>query len=264
VRFRDKVEGRSAFIRARKVEARYAAQLRKIARHVGDIVKAFSPDDPLLSGKVSAALHRYGDIIGGWADATAKRMVEEVAARDKLAWMEVSRRMGRGLREEIETAPTGRVMQERLNEQVSLIKSIPFEAAERVRNLENEGIVQGRRSNYIAEEIMKSGDVAKSRANTIARTEVSRTATELTRARAEHVGSTGYIWRTAEDSDVRDSHREMEGKFVRWDQPPTIDGMKGHAGQFPNCRCYPEPVIPDDQGSAGHVPQLGRPRPRGR
>jgi uncharacterized protein with gpF-like domain len=38
----------------------------------------------------------------------------------------------------------------------------------------------------------------------------------------------------------------MEGKFVTWDDPPTLDGMKGHAGQFPNCRCYPEPVIPED------------------
>ncbi|MFJ6322272.1 MULTISPECIES: phage minor head protein [unclassified Rhizobium] len=247
MRFRDKAEGKSSFIRARKVEARYSAQLRKIARHVGDIVKAFAPDDPMLSTKVSGALQRYGDIIGGWAEATAKRMVEDVAARDKAAWMEVSRRMGRGLREEIETAPTGRVMRERLNEQVSLIKSIPLEAAQRVRDLANEGIVQGRRSNYIAEEIMRSGDVAKSRANTIARTEVSRTATELTRARAEHVGSTMFIWRTAEDSDVRDSHRALNGKAFRWDDPPECDpGYRALPGAIFNCRCYPEPILPEE------------------
>ena len=36
----------------------------------------------------------------------------------------------------------------------------------------------------------------------------------------------------------------MEGKFVSWDSPPTLDGMTGHAGEFPYCRCYPEPVIP--------------------
>jgi len=247
MKFRDKAEGRSAFIRARKVEARYAAQLRKIARHVGDIVKAFSPDDPLLSNKVGEALRRYGDIIGGWAEATAKRMVEDVAARDKAAWMEVSRRMGRGLRQELETAPTGRVMRERLDEQVSLIKSIPLDAAQRVRDLANEGIVQGRRSNYIAEEIMKSGDVAKSRANMIARTEVSRTATELTRARAEHVGSTMFIWRTAGDSDVRDSHRALNGKAFRWDDPPECDpGYRALPGAIFNCRCYPEPILPEE------------------
>ncbi len=249
MKFRDKAEGRSAFIRARKVEARYAAQLRKIARHVGDIVKAFSPDDPLLSSKVGEALRRYGDIIGGWAEATAKRMVEDVASRDKAAWMEVSRRMGRGLRQEIETAPTGRVMRERLDEQVSLIKSIPLDAAQRVRDLANEAIVQGRRSNYIAEEIMKSGDVAKSRANMIARTEVSRTSTELTRARAEHVGSTHFMWVTAGDSDVRHDHKILDGKVFAWDDPPIADlrsGTKALPGCIWNCRCFASPIIPDD------------------
>jgi uncharacterized protein with gpF-like domain len=38
----------------------------------------------------------------------------------------------------------------------------------------------------------------------------------------------------------------MEGKFVAWDKPPKLtDGTTGHAGEFPNCRCYPEPVIPE-------------------
>ena len=36
-----------------------------------------------------------------------------------------------------------------------------------------------------------------------------------------------------------------------WDSPPTLDGMKGHAGEFPNCRCYPEPVIPRLDGNGG-------------
>ncbi|MDR0067994.1 phage head morphogenesis protein, partial [Acinetobacter sp. 11520] len=30
-----------------------------------------------------------------------------------------------------------------------------------------------------------------------------------------------------------------------WDNPPTLDNLKGHAGCLPNCRCYPEPSIPD-------------------
>lgn len=43
---------------------------------------------------------------------------------------------------------------------------------------------------------------------------------------------------------ARPSHRAMEGRFVSWDSPPRLDGMTGHAGEFPYCRCYPEPVIP--------------------
>jgi SPP1 gp7 family putative phage head morphogenesis protein len=249
-KWRDKAgerPSRSAFIRAQKAASFYGAQLRKIARHVGDIVNAFPAGDPQAASKVDEALRRYSEMIDSWARATARRMVEEVAARDKTAWMEVSRRMGKGLREEIESAPTGQIMRQRLDEQVTLIKSIPTEAAERVRKLANEGIIQGRRANYIAEEIMKSGDVARARANTIARTEVSRTATELTRARAEHIGSTMFIWRTAGDSDVRDSHRALNGKAFRWDEPPECDpGYHALPGAIFNCRCYPEPIIEDD------------------
>ncbi|MDR8377773.1 phage head morphogenesis protein, partial [Acinetobacter baumannii] len=55
----------------------------------------------------------------------------------------------------------------------------------------------------------------------------------------------GYIWRTSEDGDVRPSHKAMNGKFVAWNSPPTLDNLKGHAGCLPNCRCYTEPVIPN-------------------
>jgi uncharacterized protein with gpF-like domain len=35
----------------------------------------------------------------------------------------------------------------------------------------------------------------------------------------------------------------MDGQFVKWSEPPTLDGLTGHAGALPNCRCYPEPVV---------------------
>ena len=89
------------------------------------------------------------------------------------------------------------------------------------------------------------GYVTKARARLSARTAGARTAMELTKARAQSVGSEGYIWRTVRDSDVRPSHKGMEGKFVRWDDPPTLDNLTGHAGGLPNCRCYAEPIIPD-------------------
>lgn len=173
-------------------------------------------------------------------------MLREVNRRDEAAWAEYTRELSRALRTEIRTAPTGAAMRALLAEQVTLIKSIPLDAAQRVHRLTLEGIENSTRASAISKEIQRSGAVAESRADLIARTEVARTASTLTQARAEHVGSEGYIWRTSGDSDVRESHRDMNGKYVRWDSPPTLDKMTGHAGQFPNCRCYPEPVIPED------------------
>lgn len=176
-------------------------------------------------------------------------MLREVNRRDEAAWAEYTRELSRALRTEIRTAPTGAAMQALLAEQVTLIKSIPLDAAQRVHRLTLEGIENSTRASVISKEIQRSGAVAESRADLIARTEVARTASTLTEARALHVGSEGYIWRTSDDSDVREDHRELEGKFIRWDSPPIADkrtGRRAHAGCIYGCRCYPEPVIPED------------------
>lgn len=241
---------RRAYKSARKVERQYTASLRRVARHIGEIVSGLSPDGeitPDVAIAIDMALERYAQVLQPWAGAVASRMITEVAARDEATWFEVSRKMGRALRKEIETAPTGKIMRERLLDQVQLITSLPREAAERVRTLANEAIVQGTRPTELAKEILRTGEVAESRAILIARTETSRTATELTRARAEHVGSTHFIWRTAGDSDVRPSHRKLNGKVFRWDSPPECDlGHHALPGSIWNCRCFPETIISED------------------
>jgi SPP1 gp7 family putative phage head morphogenesis protein len=183
-------------------------------------------------------LRRYAEILEPWARVVAARMIQDVSARDAAAWSAHGKLLGRALKQEIMGAPTGEAMRKALAEQVHYITSIPRDAAERVHKLTTEGIVSGRRAEDIAKEIMASGSVSKSRAELIAQTEVSRTATALTQARAEYVGSISYVWRTSKDSAVRPSHKKMEGVVVRWDSPPTLDKMVGHAGQLPRCRCW--------------------------
>lgn len=245
VRHRDDIGARSVFIRAKKFGERYAVTLRKAARHVDDIIKGFNA--ATLQGQVliQAALIRYREALRPWAEATADRFVAEVAAADRNAWRRISGQLGRGIEKEITSAPIASVVAQMKSEQVRLITSLPTEAAERVNKLVTEGLSTGRRANEIAKDIYETGSVTKSRATLIARTETGRAATTLTQARAQHIGSPGYIWKTAGDSDVRASHKAMQGKFVAWDEPPTLDGLTGHAGALPNCRCYVAPVIPD-------------------
>lgn len=243
---RDRTLRRHNPTRARRAEKQYATQLRKIARHVGDIINGFPPDNPEAVPSIETILRQYADVLGGWATRTAATMLADVSARDAQTWMELSGEISKALRDEIRNAPTGELMREMLAEQVTLIKSLPLEAAQRVHDLTLKGIEDGTRAKEIAKEIARSGEVSMNRANLIARTEVARTASKLTEARATHIGSEGYIWRTSKDSDVRHSHKEMEGKYVRWDTPPKLsDGTVTHAGQIYNCRCYPEPVIPE-------------------
>lgn len=191
-------------------------------------------------------MESYAQALEPWAQATASRMLADVNARDQAEWMEHAREMSAGMRETIRRTPVGQKLQALLREQVHLITSLPREAAQRVHELTLAGLENSTRASEIAKEIGRTGEVTASRARLIARTEVARTASQLTEARALHVGSVAYVWRTAGDGDVRPSHKEMAGKVVRWDSPPTLDGMTGHAGSFPNCRCHPEPILPDE------------------
>lgn len=230
----------------RKIERHYERQLRKVARHVGEIIEAFPPGDPAALPSIEHILRAYSATLTGWATVTARRMLEQVEKADATAWAERTREMGQALRDEIRGADTGQVMQLLMYEQVELIKSIPLEAAQRVHDWTIKGIEDATRSKEIAAEILRSNDVAASRATLIARTEVARTASKLTEARATAVGSTHYIWRTVRDGDVRTSHKQMDGKPFEWANPPTLsDGTTTHPGQIYNCRCYPEPIIPE-------------------
>jgi SPP1 gp7 family putative phage head morphogenesis protein len=240
---------RERFLAGRKAETQYGIRLRQVAKHIGDMVRGIAPQGELFdladASRIVDMLRRYAEILEPWARVVAARMIQDVSARDAAAWSAHGKLIGRALKQEIMGAPTGVAMRKALEEQVGYITSIPRDAAQRLFNLTTEGIVSGTRAKEIAAQIMASGSVSKSTSMMLARTGVSTTATALTRARAEYVGSEGYIFRTSKDGDVRPSHKKMEGVFVKWSEPPTLDNWTGHAGEFVNCRCFCQPILMD-------------------
>jgi SPP1 gp7 family putative phage head morphogenesis protein len=210
------------------------------------LVRGLAPDGTLESSpKLVSALRSYADTIEDWAYSVAGYMLADAARRDLAMWTKHSKEMGQELRKEIRQAPTGQILQQLQAKQVELIKSIPLDAAERVHRLSMEATISSARANVVARAILETESVSEAKARLIARTEVSRVASNLVQARSQYAGSDGYIWRTSGDMDVRDSHAKMEGVYVRWGAPPTLDGMTGHAGTLPNCRCFAEPIFPD-------------------
>jgi SPP1 gp7 family putative phage head morphogenesis protein len=228
----------------RKMEIRYSRQLRKIAGYIDTLVKGFNVNDPRTHPLIVSALNEYANTLDFWAKNAAGRIITDVALRDEKTWLIYAQDLSRGVKDQIRNTDIGAVYQQLLNEQIRLIKSLPLEAAQRVSDLSTRALIEGSRASELSSLILATGHVTKSRANTIARTEVSRAQSVFTQARAENLGSDGYIWRTSDDLDVRDSHKAMNGKFVKWDEPPTLDKMTGHAGCLPNCRCYCEPLLP--------------------
>ena len=225
-------------------ERSYATSLRQVAKHVGDIVRGFghAPDElpPMLE-----MLRKYSELLTPWASNVGWRMLQNVNARDLAAWKSRGETISAELKREVLNAPTGETMRKLLALQVGLIKSIPLDAAQRAQKLAVEGLEGGRRYSEMVEEIARSGAVSLSKATTIARTETSRAAATLGQARAQHIGATGYVWETSRDGAVRASHKAMAGKIVLFSDPPTLDGMTGHAGCLINCRCWQRIVLPD-------------------
>lgn len=87
-------------------------------------------------------------------------------------------------------------------------------------------------------------------AKLIARTETSKLQSSIIENRAKDIGSVAYFWLASNDKRTRPSHKAMNGVLVFWRdnelEKPRLDNMYGNAGEFPNCRCAPEPVFDED------------------
>ena len=231
--------GGSTFAPSRAEERRYARQLKSVAGRVRQIAAGAGEPEQKI-----AHLRRYMQTLGPWAEQAASAMLAGVERQNAQVWARHATRIGAGLRDRLDVAVNGATLRQLIDANAALILSLPADAARRIGHYTAQALTTGQRPETLARKIQALGDITEARARTIARTEISKASTALTRTRAQAVGSVGYIWRTARDGGVRDSHAAMEGQYVPWDQPPTLDDMTGHAGEFPNCRCYAEPVIP--------------------
>jgi len=201
-----------------------------------------------------------------YVNAAASRMVTGLAVQSATTWRQAAAKSTQGrdiykmLMKEL-SGQTGRRMKEIVEKNAKLISSIPESIGQSVNRMIAEEVIKGKRSGSIENAIIDRPDIqevrehfeqlTESRIALIARTETSKSTTALTRARSEDMDLQWYTWRTSEDGRVRTSHRHMMGVLVSWSEPPSPEHLKNiksklgryHAGDSPNCRCYPEPVL---------------------
>lgn len=198
--------------------------------------------------------------------SAVRRMVTPIAVQNMRTWRMAAKKatknpglyrllmseINQGLKSDIEI---------QIEENASLIKTLPTDVAKKVTKDIEEMALKGMRASEIAKVIREQTDKhSRASAKLIARTEVSKTTTALTKARCDNLDLHWYVWRTMEDGDrVRKSHRIMEGVLVNWNEPPSPEVLAGeksvgnyHAGNIWNCRCYPEPLIEIDDISWPH------------
>jgi len=127
----------------------------------------------------------------------------------------------------------------------TLIKSQTSQTVAQIRQFIDGKV--GQRVEDLAEEIEHRLNVRKSKARFIARDQTLKLNGQISQAVQTSVGIVEYEWVTAGDSDVRETHEDLDGTIQRWDTPPVVsdDGRQEHPGGDYQCRCVALAIIPD-------------------
>lgn len=151
-------------------------------------------------------------------------------------------------------------LQEWIDQNVSLIKSIPQEALSEMHSIVSQGFKTGATLTSIEKEIRNTYHVKRSSAKLLARDQIAKLNGQLTKQQQTDAGVNEYIWSTSGDSRVRETHKKLDGKKFRWDDPPVVTPpgkpvRRCHPGEDYQCRCVALPVF---DISTVDVPASGR------
>lgn len=238
-------------------EREFYKQLKRVAIASGHLVDHHVEGVKIENDqKMMTALKAYSEALTPWARRQSLKLLNQVQNSNIRAYKNKSRTIGKILTNVGTESEVGAVALSLMEEQVGLIKSIPLEAGQRAQQIAYEAVLHGTRAepnedtiNELQKQLGLSTEVAISRAKLIAVTETARANASINQARAMSVGSNQYRWHNSGDEAVRHSHKYYKGKLMQgmifsWDDPPTLDdGMRGHPGTFPRCRCFAEPVF---------------------
>lgn len=131
-----------------------------------------------------------------------------------------------------------------VNQNVDLIKTIPEDTLDSMREIVHEGFAKGKTSTVMAKEIQKAYSNGLKHAKFIARDQTAKLNGKIQQAQQQDAGIEEYIWDTSGDSRTRKSHRELDGKKFSWLEPPlNSDGRRCHPGEDYACRCIGRPVF---------------------
>lgn len=248
----------SIWRQSRRIENEYLKTLYTLCDMFKKIAQSVGNDQALYVQRMNQFQDSYQ--YEKYIMSAVKRMVTPLSDVNAKTWREAARKSTRGhflytlLMEELKQGKDV-LINDQVLENAALIKTLPNDVAEKVvKEIANEAL-KGKRARSIEKVIRQETDKhSRASARLIARTEVAKTQSALTRVRAQSLDMQWYVWRTALDGKrVRPSHRLMEGVLVNWNDPPSPEALAGeksvgnyHAGNIWNCRCFSEILVDID------------------
>lgn len=233
----------------------YKAELLKIVKYTHGLLK-----QKQLCEKSGCDLMSVQDSwrfdVDQWVDDVARYMGSLQLRAERLAEMaadkvlsSVDQRLTRSVKESIgvdvrpyfsNSGPIKQKMDVAIAANIALIKSIPEQHLSKVKEAVVAGFENGLRWEEMTPVINHVYEITENRAKLIARDQTSKMNSSFNEVRQQTLGIDSYIWETAGDERVRDTHAVNDGKRFRWDNPPA---ETGHPGEDINCRCVALPYF---------------------
>ena len=140
-----------------------------------------------------------------------------------------------------------------ISDNVSFVKSIPNDTLGEMERIVMSGFSSGMSIRDLTKEIQKEYGTSKSKAQSLARDQISTLNAQIAKQQQTDAGCSKYKWSSSKDSRVRDCHKAFDGRIFSWDNPPegwykTKQGIKStgrkcHPGEDYCCRCVAIPVF---------------------
>ena len=143
-----------------------------------------------------------------------------------------------GIPIEMTEATRERIRQDYTQNVYEEIDGFSKKAIDRVRARVVEEVGQGTRADQLRKILLSEYNVTANHAKFIARQETSLFVAKFRKTRYEDAGINEYRWSTSRDERVRDSHKELNNRIFRWDDPPIVDkatGRRANPGEDFNC-----------------------------
>ena len=160
-----------------------------------------------------------------------------------------------------------------MEDNYTLITSNAKNYISQINSIVEQGVVNGLGVDKVTKQIFeKTESLTKKHCKLLARDQMGKLNGQITQAQNEELGLDLYVWDTAMDDRVRDSHQLMQGLLCRWDDALvcSYDGGKTwvprpsgavdlHPGQDIQCRCsgltyYPELIAEVENVGMEHIP----------
>ena len=134
-------------------------------------------------------------------------------------------------------------LKQAISTNIALIENIENIQITRLENAVKSSITGATNFQSLVNEVDSQARQGKAYAEFVARDQVAKTHSKITKEKSIGAGFTGYIWRATNDERTRPDHAAQDGKFFRWDKPPILINGALDPGEDFQCRCIAEPAF---------------------